>query len=176
MGAMYGREFRALVAKLLACPGMLGVPIDRAITILMSLAQLLSASWRKAVGRGSVAEREASAAILQLTGKLLAPLFSVFKKLDPETKEKGVFNLYVHAAAEHARENTGRNALPVPLVSDDDIEGIIRQLNTYFKTRTSNISRVEALANIHAIFLYQTGPTRYRFSAGAGIYTRGFRE
>ena len=55
MGAMYGREFRALVAKLLAYPEMLGVPIDRAITILMSLAQLLSASWRKAVGRGSVA-------------------------------------------------------------------------------------------------------------------------
>lgn len=49
---------------------------------------------------------------------------------------------------------------------------------TFFiiETRTSNISRVEALANIHAIFLNQTGPTRYRFSAGAGIYTRGFRE
>jgi len=44
MGSMYGREFGALVAKLLAFPEMRGVPIDRAITILMSLAQLLSAS------------------------------------------------------------------------------------------------------------------------------------
>jgi len=175
MGAMYGREFRALVAKLLACPDMLGVPIDSAILMLMSLAQLLSAAWRKAVGRGSVAEREASAAILELAAKLLAPLFALFKRLDPETKDKGVFNLYVHAAAAHAREHTGRNAPPVPLVSDDDIEGIIRQLNTYFKTRTSNISRVEALVDMHAIFPYVTEPTRARFSAEAGIYTASIR-
>jgi len=175
MGAMYGREFRALAAKLLACPNMLGVPIDRAILMLMSLAQLLSASWRKAVGRGSVAEREASAAILHLTGTLLAPLFAVFKRLDPETKSKGVFNLYVHAAAAHAREHSGRNAPPVPLVSDDDIEGIIRLLNTYFKTRTSNISRVEALVDMHTIFPYVTEPIRSRFSAEAGIYTASIR-
>jgi len=154
---------------------MLDVPIDRAILMFMSLAQLLSASWRKAAGRGSVAEREASAAILHTTGTLLAPLFAVFKRLDPETKTKGVFNLSVHAAAAHAREHTGRNAPPEPMVSDNDIEGIIRLLNTYFKTRTSNISRVEALVDMHTVFPYVTEPIRSRFSAEAGIYTASIR-
>jgi len=90
-------------------------------------------------------------------------LFAVFKRLDPETKDKGVFNLYAHAAAEHAREHTGRNVLPVPLVSDEDIEDIIRPLNTYFKTRTSNISHVEALFDMRAIYPYRTEPTSSRF-------------
>jgi len=105
----------------------------------------------------------------------LAPLFAVFTRPDSETKDKGVFNLYVHAATEHAREHNGRNAPPVPLVSDDEIEGIIRQLNTYLKTCTSNISRVEALVDMHAIFPYRTEPTRSRFSAEAGIYTSSIR-
>ena len=175
MGAMYGREFRDLVAKLLACPTILGVEIDNAIMKMLALAQILCASWRKAVGRGTMAQREAAAAILELSAMLLAPLFAVLKPLDPDTKNRGVQNLYLHAAVAHARRISGINAPPVPLVSDDDIEGIIRLLNVYFRTRTSNISRVEALTDMHAIGSFVTGPQASRFSAEAGIYTSSIR-
>jgi len=175
LGEMYGREFRDMAAKLLACPDVLGVPIDRAIMLLFSLSQLLSAAWRKSVGRGTGAEREAAAAVVELTATLLAPLFSVFKRLDPVTKDRGVLNLYIHAAAAHAREHTGSNTPPVPLVSDDDIEGVIRAANVYTRSRTSNVSRVEAVTDMHALLQFVTPPARSRFCAEAGVYTATIR-
>lgn len=175
LGSLYGREFRALVAKIVARPSMLGAPIDPAMLQMLALAQLLAASWRKAVGRGPLSEREPAAAVMELTAKLLAPLFATFKPLDPDTTNRGVNNLYLHTAAAHARSRVGRNAPPVPLVSDDDIEGVIRLTNEYFKTRTSNVSRAEALTDMHALCSFSSAKLAVRFVADAGIYTSTIR-
>lgn len=171
MGSLYGREFRSLVAKILARPEALGAPIDSALLQMLALSQLLAASWRMAVGRGSQPHREAAAAVMELAAKLLSPLFATFKPLDPETSDRGVRNLYLHTAAAHARSHVGLNAPPVPLVSDDDIEGVIHHLNTYFKTRTSNVSRVEALTDMHALSTFVSSRQAIRFVAESSIYT-----
>lgn len=175
MGSLYGREFRALVAKILARPNILGAPVDAAMLQMLALAQLLAASWRRAVGRGPQSEREAAAAVMELTAKLLAPLFATLKPLDPETSDRGVKNLYLHTAAAHARSRVGQNAPPVPLVSDDDIEGVIRLTNAYFKTRTSNVSRVEALTDMHAVSSFSSRKQVVRFIAESCLYTSTIR-
>lgn len=175
MASLYGREFRSLVAKILARPAVLGVPIDSALLQMFALAQVLCASWRVSVGRGTQAERERAAAVLELAAKLLAPLFATLKPLDPETKSRGAQNLYLHTAAAHSRARVGRNAPAVPLVSDDDIEGVIRHLNSYFKSRTSNVSRVEALTDMHSVSSYVSAPQRLRFVAESCLYTSTIR-
>lgn len=175
MASLYGREFRSLVAKILARPGVLGVPVDPALLQMFALAQVLCASWRLSVGLGTQAERERAAAVLELVAKLLAPLFATLKPLDPEKKSSGAQNLYLHTAAAHSRSRVGRNAPAVPLVSDDDIEGVIRHLNSYFKSRTSNISRVEALTDMQSLSSYVSTPQRRRFVAEACLYTSTIR-
>eukprot|EP00168_Porphyra_purpurea_P014386 TRINITY_DN4115_c0_g1_i6.p1 TRINITY_DN4115_c0_g1~~TRINITY_DN4115_c0_g1_i6.p1 ORF type:complete len:347 (-),score=66.94 TRINITY_DN4115_c0_g1_i6:371-1360(-) len=171
VSGMYGREVRDVVAKLLACPDILGSEIVQALLSMLSLAQLLYASWRKAVGRRNVEQRDQSAAIMELCATLLAPLFAVFKPLDPVTGDAGAQNLYLHTASAHARAHSGSLAPPVPLVSDDDIEGIIRHLNTYSRTRVGSICRVEALVDLKAIAEFKTAVQRHRFTAEAAIYT-----
>eukprot|EP00168_Porphyra_purpurea_P015643 TRINITY_DN4860_c0_g1_i2.p1 TRINITY_DN4860_c0_g1~~TRINITY_DN4860_c0_g1_i2.p1 ORF type:complete len:252 (-),score=41.33 TRINITY_DN4860_c0_g1_i2:436-1191(-) len=137
--SLYSSEFRDLFAKLVACPDHLGVEVDPVLMQLFSLAQMLCASWRQAVGRGTANEREASPAVLELTATLLASLFAAIKPLDPKTGSRGAQNLALRTAAADARSRAGRNGPRAPLVSDDDIEGFIRLTNTYFKNRTGNV-------------------------------------
>lgn len=64
MGSLCGRKFYALEAKILSRLNMLGAPVDPSVMQMLSRAQLLEASWRKAVGCGSQSEREAGAVFM----------------------------------------------------------------------------------------------------------------
>lgn len=151
MGGLYQREFLQLVAHLVAFPTSLGMPLDNFVLVLLRLCQLLSASWRRAVGGATSDERERAAATMQLTAALLAPLYMALKPFDPVTKSSGVFNLYLHTALAHARPTLGAVYPAVNNISDDNIEGKIAEPNTVFNTRTNNVSGGQSLVNKEAV-------------------------
>lgn len=151
MGGMYLREFGRLAAHVVADESALAVPLDGAAVLLLQLSQLLSASWRRAIGTSSARERECAAVVLQLTASILSCLFVALKPFDPETKGSGVFNLYLHTALAHVRATVGSAFPTANLICDDNIEGTIAELNRYFNSRTNNASRGESLVNKEAL-------------------------
>lgn len=167
MGGMYLREFGRLVAHIVAVPAILGVPVDGAVLVMLQLSQLITASWRRAVGSSSAVERECAAATLQLAAALLSTLFARLKPFDPQTKDAGVFNLYLHTALAHVRSTVGSAFPDNRLICDDHIEGALSGLNRFMNSRSNNASRGESLVNKEAIEAFK--PIRHDDAAGRAV-------
>jgi len=152
-GAMYLREFGRLGAMIIALPGVLGgnVSPDTGAVLMLRLCQLLLAAWRRALAVKSIAERERAAATLQLAAALLAPLYAALKPHDPVTKVAGVFNLYLHTAMVHVRQELSKASPLLRFITDDNIEGAIADMNRYFRCRTNNVSRGQSVVNKQAL-------------------------
>lgn len=144
---MYLREFGRLVAQSTAVPGVLGVPMDPAVSVMLSLSQLLTATWRRAVSTATPNERREATVAVRLAASVLGPLYASLKPFDPEPKGSGVFNLYLHTAIAHVGATLGRAFPTANHACDDHIEGKISELNRYFRTGTKNASRGESLIN-----------------------------
>lgn len=172
IGGLYLREFGRLVGHLIAVPQVLGVPIDEAVLVMLKLSQILTACWRRAVSTAPADERECAAATLQLVASLLAPLYAHLKPYDPQTKDAGVFNLYLHTAVAHVRDTVGKDFPTAKHVCDDNIEGKISELNRYVKTRTNNVSLGESLVNKEAIEPMKFNKTAGRMAVECMIYTK----
>jgi len=149
--AMFLREFRELVAVLVACPSLLSDDLDPAFMLLLQLVQLLNASWRAALTDESPEERSGAAATMQLAASLLGTLYEEIKPLDPVTKDANVFNLYLHAPIAHVRHQVGDNRSSVAYVSDDCMEGHIRGVGRYLYNRGCCGSQAEALADLAGV-------------------------
>lgn len=162
MGGLYLREFLQLVAHIVAFPNSLGVPLDGGALVMICLCQVLSAFWRRALNERHSDERERAAATTQLAAALLAPLYEALTLLDPVTKSAGVFNLYLHAALVRVRSTVGAQYSTVNNISDDHIEGMIAELNRYFKTRTNNVSRGQSRVNKEALTTMTAAERRAR--------------
>jgi len=171
MGGLYLREFWRVAAHVIACPEFLGAPVDGALMVMMQLAVLLAACWRRAISSCPEDEREAAADTLQLVASLLGVIYKTLKPLDPGTKNAGVFNLYLHGALAHVRETIGVNGSGTSVICDDHIEGMIAELNAYFNTRTNNVSRGQSLVNMQALSTFNNDKKLSRVKAEAGIYT-----
>lgn len=171
MGGMYLREFARLIALMVADEGVLDVRLDGGVLVLLQLSQLLTASWRRAIGTASPHERECAAATLQLVSGVLGFLYAALKPCDPGTKQSGVYNLYLHTALAHVRPTVGEAFPTANNICDDNIEGIIAELNRYFKTRTNNVSRGESLVNKLALDNMTWSPSPGRGVAEQKIFT-----
>jgi len=193
MGGMYLREFGRLAALVVALPGVLNriktrkgptststgggddkeedVIIDGGAIVMLQLSQLLTASWRRAIGTKPATERECAAAALQLTAAVLAPIYSALKPLDPITKKAGVFNLYLHTALAHVRTTVGEAYPTLNHVCDDNIEGTIAMLNKYYSKRTNNVSRGQSLINMQAMAPLEFNEPKGRSAAELLILT-----
>jgi len=175
LGAMYLREFGRVVAMVVSLPGALGegVTPDTGVVAMMKLSQLLTASWRRAIGARSAVERERAAAALQLAAALLSPLYAALKSHDPVTKKAGVFNLYLHTTLAHVRQSIGKTTSNVlRFISDDHIEGKIAELNRYFNRRTNNVSRGQSLVNKEALIPPRFDGTKGALTAERMLFTR----
>jgi len=149
--AMFLREFRELIAMLVACPSLLSEDLDPVFMLLLQLVQLLNASWRAALTDESPEERSGAAATMQLAASLLGPLYEEIKPLDPVTKDANVFNLYLHAPIAHVRHQVGNNRSSVAYVSDDCMEGHIRGVGRYLYNRGGCGSQAEVLADLAGV-------------------------
>lgn len=156
MGGMYLREFCLLVAHIVAVPYILGVPVESAAAVMLQLSQLLTASWRRAIGTSSAAHRECAGATLQLAEAIPSMLCSTLKPHDPETKTASVLNLYLHAALAHVRGTVGSAFPDASLICDDRIEGQLAGLKKFCNARTINASLGERLVNKEGIDAVRT--------------------
>lgn len=148
------------------------MPLDGAVLTMMQISQLLTASWRRAICTRTVDEREGAAAIMQLAVSLLAPLFAALKPHDLVTKKSGVFTLYLYTALAHVRDTVGRSLPTLAHICHDIMEGILAELNRFFKTRTNNVSRGESLVNKEAISPLRFSEPRGRTAAELLIMTK----
>lgn len=151
MGSMYLREFGKLVALAVADEGVLDVRLDPGVIVLLQLSQLVTASWRRAIGTSPPHVREGAAATLQLAAAMLAILYAALKPCDPRTKMSGVYNLYLHAAMAHVRSTVGVGHPTANHICDDNIEGRLADMNQFVRSRTNNVSRGESVVNKQAL-------------------------
>lgn len=172
VGSLYLREHIKLVALLLACEEIVGVQVDSAILTMWSLGLLMTAAWRAAL-TGPMAQRNDALAVMELAAGLLAPLWSSLKPLDKEKKSAGVASLYIHAALTHARESMGDRSPAEAVLTDDHVEGQIREMSRHNQTRVNNVSRAQAVTELHALGDdLDTTTRRNRFAAELKIYTK----
>lgn len=150
MGDLYLREHIKLVALILACEDLVGVSVDPAVMTMWSLTLMLSAAWRQTL-TGRMEHREKYLHVLELTAGLLAPLWAAIKPLDKEKKGSGVASLYLHAALVHARESLGANSPAEAVITDDHVEGTIRDMGRHCGTRVNNVSRAQAVTEFQAL-------------------------
>lgn len=150
MGDLYLREHIKLVALILACEDIVGVSVDPAVMTMWSLTLMLSAAWRQAL-TGAMEDREKYLQVLELTAGLLAPLWAAIKPLDKEKKGSGVASLYLHAALVHARDSLGANSPAEAVITDDHVEGTIRDMGRHCGTRVNNMSRAQAVTEFQAL-------------------------
>jgi len=172
LGAMYLREFARLDAMVVALPHSMGCATDAGVIVMMQLNQLMSASWRRAIGSKPAVAREHAASAIQLAAALLASTFRALKPFDPETKKAGVFNLYLHTALAHVRQLVGAEFPTLHLICDDHIEGMIASLNRYFNRRTNNVSRGQSLVNRVALVPLTFDKTKIRAAAEQQLFTK----
>ena len=172
---LYLREFRELVALLVATPDLLGCELDPVFLQLLQLVQLLNAAWRGALTDATAAERNGAAAIMELAAFLLGPLYEEIKPLDPETKNAKVLNLYFHAPIAHVRAQVGAARLDVAYVSDDNIEGHIRGIGRYLHNHANNASQAELFCNMAAMRHAALGFTTPRSHPSSLVYTKYIR-
>lgn len=172
VGSLYLREHVKLVALLLACEEIVVDQVDSAILTMWSLALLMTAAWRTALA-GPMEQRNDALAVMELAAGLLAPLWSSLKPLDKEKKSAGVASLYIHAALAHARESMGDRSPAEAVLTDDHVEGQIREMSRHNQTRVNNVSRAQAVTELHALGDDQeTTAKRNRFAAELKVYTK----
>lgn len=78
-------------------------------------------------------------------------------------------------AAAHVQSQVVLHSLAISLLSCDDIEGVIWLTKAYCKTRTSNLSRVEALTDLHGKSSTVTFRQHPCFIAESSVYTAELR-
>ena len=169
---LYLREFRELVALLVASPDLLGCKLDPVFVLLLQLVQLLNASWRSALTDATAPERNGAAAIMELTAFLIGPLYEEIKPVDPETKNSKVLNLYLHAPIAHVRAQVGAARQDVAYVSDDNIEGHIRGIGRYLYNHANNASQAELFCNMAAMRKANLGFSTPRSHPSSMVYTK----
>lgn len=150
LGDLYLREHIKLVALILACEEIVGVQVDPAVMTMWSLTLTLSAAWRQTL-TGTMEHRGKYLHLLELTAGLLAPLWAAIKPLDKEKKGSGVASLYLHAALIHAKDSLGANSPAEAVITDDHVEGAIRDMGRHCGTRVNNISRAQAVTEFQAL-------------------------
>lgn len=171
LGDLYLREHIKLVALILACEDIVGVPVDPAVMTMWSLALMLSAAWRQALA-GPMEHRDKYLHVLELTAGLLAPVWAAIKPLDKDKKGSGVESLYLHAALVHARDSMGANSPAEAVITDDHVEGTIRDMGRHCGTRVNNMSRAQAVTEFHALADDDAATlTRNCFAAELAWYT-----
>jgi len=153
LGAMYLHEFARLCAMVVAVPRILSDDCDvsSGVVVMLQLIQVLTVSWRRAIGVHPANGRERAAAVLQLSFSLLAPMYAALKLLDPETKKAGVLDLYVYASLSHVRQSVGQ-AFPTLAMVCHDNEGTIAEMNRNVLRRTNNVSRGQVVVNKQALY------------------------
>lgn len=174
MGSMYLREFGRLIAHVVADTHVLDVRLDAGVLVMFQLSQLVTASWRRAIGTSPPHVREGAAATLQLAAAMLAVLYTALKPCDPGTKMSGVYNLYLHTAMAHVRSTVGDAYPTANHISDDNIEGRLADMNQYVRSRTNNVSRGESVVNkqaLESVTLMQS-PPKGRGVAEEKIFTQ----
>lgn len=172
LGHLYMREHIQLVSLILACPDIVGVPVESAFLSMWSLALLMTAAWRQAL-TAPMQERVKAVAVMELAAGLLAPLWSCLKPLDKESKGAGVTSMYLHAVLVHARDSLGVNSPAEAVITDDHAEGRIRDMNKHCKTRINNVARAQAVTELQALADDTEECTSgSRFTAELKIYTR----
>ena len=172
---LYLREFRELVALLVASPDLLGCELDPVFLQLLQLVQPLNAAWRAALTDATAEERNGAAAIMELAAFLLGPLYEEIKPLDPETKNAKVLNLYLHAPIAHVRAQVGSSRLDVAYVSDDNIEGHLRGIGKYLHNHANNASQAELFCNMAAMRQATLGFNTPRSHPSSMVYTKRIR-
>ena len=149
--AMFLREFRELIAMLVACPSLLSEDLDPVLMLLLQLMQLLNASLRAALTDESAEERSGAAETKQIAASLIGPLYEEIKPLDPVTKDANVFNLYLHAPIAHVRHQVGNKRSSVAFVSDNCMEGHIHCVGRYLYNRGGCGSQAEVLSDLAGV-------------------------
>jgi len=131
LGAMYLHEFERLCAMVVVVPRTLrdDCDVSSGVVVMLQLIQVLTVSWRRAIGVHPADGRERAAAVLQLSFSLLEPMYAALKPLDPESKKAGVLNLYVYASLSHVRQSVGQALSTLAMVCHDNIEGTIAEMN-----------------------------------------------
>jgi len=153
LGAMYLHEFARLCAMVVAVPRILSDDCDvsSGVVVMLQLIQVLTVSWRRAIGVHPADGQERAAAVLQLSFSLLAPMYAALKPLDPETKKAGVLNLYVYASLSHVRQSVGQACPTLAMVCHDNIEETMAEMNRNVLRRTKNVSRGQVVAKKQAL-------------------------
>ncbi|OSX75705.1 hypothetical protein BU14_0224s0003 [Porphyra umbilicalis] len=172
---MYLRVLHRVFAIVVALPKALGegVTPDTGVVAMMKLRQLLTESWRRAIGARISVERDRSATALRLAAALLSPLYAALKPHDPVTKKAGVFNLFLHTTLAHVRPSIGKLTFTVlRFISDDHIEDKIAELNLYFNRRTYNVSRGQSLISKVALIPARFDCTKEALTAERMLFTR----
>lgn len=168
---LYLREYIKLVALVVACEDIVGVPVESAMLSMWSLALLMTAAWRQAL-TAPMEDREKAIAVMELAVGLLAPLWSALKPLDKESKGSGITSLYLHAVLAHARDSLGENSPARAVVTDDNVEGQVREMGKHCKTRINNVARAQAVTELQALADKDHGsPSRGQFAAELRIYS-----
>lgn len=168
---LYLREHIKLAALIVACEEIVGVEVDSAVLSMWSLALLLTASWRRALD-GPMQDRGKCVAVMELATGLLAPLWSALKPLDKESKGTGVTSLYLHAALVHARDSMADNSPAEAVITDDHVEGALRDVGKYCDTRLNNVARAQAVTEYQALADDDASTKlRNRFAAELVIHT-----
>lgn len=146
--SLYLREFRDMVASVVACPAVFSSELDPVFFLLLQLVQIVNAGWRSSLTDTDATQRAASAATTRLAASILGPLFEEVKPMDPETKNKKVVNLYLHAPIAHLHHQVAGNRSPVAYVSDDNIEGHIRAIGRYLHNNANNASQAALFSDL----------------------------
>lgn len=175
IAGLYLREFRELVALLVATPDLLGCQLDPVFLQMLQLVQLLNAAWRGSLTDATAPERNGAAAIMELAAFLLGPVHEEIKPLNPETKNAKVLNLYLHAPIAHVRAQVGASRLDLAYVSDDNIEGHIRGIGRYLHNHANNASQAELFCNMAAMRHAALGFTTPRSHPSSLVYTKSIR-
>lgn len=172
LGQLYLREHIKLAALIIACEDIVGGQVDCAVLSMWSLTLLLSAAWRQAL-TGRLEQRDTCAQVMELAAGLLAPLWSALKPLDKESKGAGVASLYLHAALLHARGSMGGSSSAEAVITDDHVEGALRDMSKHCGSRVNNVARAQAVTEFQALAEDGASETsRNRFSAELVVYTR----
>ena len=143
----YLREFMCLCASIVAFPSLLGDDPDICLGQLMAIASLFCQAWTAAlyvhVCRTSsdlTTSKNKALAALRVACTLLVIFYRLLKPLDPRTKDKGVYSLYLHGAAMHLEEQLKDDVVhQCKPFTDNDTEGGLRIFGDFLSRRSSNV-------------------------------------
>jgi len=145
---LFFREFIKICAAIVAFPSLLGDEADGCLGQIMAIASLFCQAWTAALyahvggsadDAGSAGATRKALAALRIASTFLVVYYRVLKPMDPKTKDKGVYSLYLHGAAMHLEEQlkdaVAQDCKPF---TDHDTEGGLRRLGAFLSSRSSN--------------------------------------